>query len=201
MKLISLSTFVIIFSLTGCNLEKDKNDIAASSDCFHTAVVSNGMLVAKKCDGPSINWRKYRENNIAIYIPGNLFKFQSNNDVIFETNFTNDSDKPEDYSIKLVSLFDSKNKNITCTPSTIGSTEATKIDDPNSLKGKVDFFEKYSAGDMPPDFADLCRPPVSGAAYAFCSEKENKTVLICISQITDNPQLAEDIFKTFRWTE
>lgn len=47
----------------------------------------------------------------------------------------------------------------------------------------------------------LCRPTGSGVAYSLCSEKDGKTVVICISQMTDNPQLAEDIFKTFRWTK
>lgn len=36
-------------------------------------------------------------------------------------------------------------------------------------------------------------------AYVLCSEKGEKTVLICISQMTDNPQLAEEIFSTFKW--
>ncbi len=37
--------------------------------------------------------------------------------------------------------------------------------------------------------------------YALCSEKAGKTVVICISQQTDNPALAKQIFETFRWTE
>ena len=37
--------------------------------------------------------------------------------------------------------------------------------------------------------------------YVLCSEKDNKTVLICISQVTDNPDLAKQIFETFRWTD
>ncbi len=39
------------------------------------------------------------------------------------------------------------------------------------------------------------------SAYAFCSQKNGKTVLICISQMTDNPGLAEEIFRTFRWVD
>lgn len=39
------------------------------------------------------------------------------------------------------------------------------------------------------------------SAYALCSEKNGKTVVICISQVTDDPDLAEQIFETFRWTE
>ncbi len=36
--------------------------------------------------------------------------------------------------------------------------------------------------------------------YVLCSEKGGKTVLICIDQVNDDPKLAEEIFKTFRWT-
>ena len=37
--------------------------------------------------------------------------------------------------------------------------------------------------------------------YAFCSERAGKTIVICINQTTDNPTLAEEIFKTFKWTD
>jgi hypothetical protein len=40
-----------------------------------------------------------------------------------------------------------------------------------------------------------------GSAYALCSGKDGKTVVICISQVTDNPDLARRIFETFRWTD
>ncbi len=39
------------------------------------------------------------------------------------------------------------------------------------------------------------------SAYALCSEKDGKTVVICVSQVTDDPDLARSIFETFRWTE
>jgi hypothetical protein len=39
------------------------------------------------------------------------------------------------------------------------------------------------------------------AAYALCSEKDGKTVVICISQMQDDPKLAQEIFETFRWVE
>ncbi|MDD4628949.1 MAG: hypothetical protein PHE68_06230 [Candidatus Peribacteraceae bacterium] len=73
--------------------------------------------------------------------------------------------------------------------------------------GEVDFrFSKW------PDDPDMRIPeerngvpcyPVkpATAAYVLCSEKNSKRVLICISQVTDNPELAEQIFNTFRWTE
>ncbi|MDP4008101.1 MAG: hypothetical protein Q8P68_02820 [Candidatus Peregrinibacteria bacterium] len=36
-------------------------------------------------------------------------------------------------------------------------------------------------------------------AYAFCSKQDEKRVVICISQQTDDPKMAEEIFKTFKW--
>lgn len=38
-------------------------------------------------------------------------------------------------------------------------------------------------------------------AFALCAEKEGKAVVVCLSQKTDNPALAEQIFSTFRWTD
>lgn len=68
--------------------------------------------------------------------------------------------------------------------------------------GKVDFFEIYGM-DYELNKEPLCHPKSGkdGAAYALCSEKDGKTVLICVSQVTDNPELARQIFETFRWTE
>jgi hypothetical protein len=90
-----------------------------------------------------------------------------------------------------------------CTPYFLGILESKNLmeDLEQAVWGKVDFFEKIYTGDFPPDFADLCRPPVNGTAYVLCSEKDTKTVVICVSQGKDNPDLAKQIFETFRWTE
>lgn len=37
------------------------------------------------------------------------------------------------------------------------------------------------------------------SAYGLCSVRGNETVFLCLMQMTDNPQLAEEIFSTFRW--
>ncbi|MFA7682014.1 MAG: S-layer homology domain-containing protein [Candidatus Peribacteraceae bacterium] len=39
------------------------------------------------------------------------------------------------------------------------------------------------------------------ATYAFCSQKDDKVVFICLEQQKNNLELAEQIFSTFRWTE
>ncbi len=39
------------------------------------------------------------------------------------------------------------------------------------------------------------------AAYAFCAEKDGKAVAICIQQMTDDEEMARQIFESFHWTE
>jgi hypothetical protein len=43
----------------------------------------------------------------------------------------------------------------------------------------------------------LCK----GAKYALCADKGDKTVVICISQMKEDPEMAKEIFESFRWTE
>ncbi len=38
-------------------------------------------------------------------------------------------------------------------------------------------------------------------AYAFCAQKGEKMVLVCVTQATKNQNQAEEIFSTFRWTD
>jgi hypothetical protein len=103
-----------------------------------------------------------------------------------------------------------------CSPSLTGTSEVTDLLGTNEHVswGKLD-SSQWSQDKAYPDA--LCKVPLvncpqeeywsgkgcqgPGSAYALCSEKDGKTVVICISQMTDDPQLAEDIFKTFRWTD
>lgn len=39
------------------------------------------------------------------------------------------------------------------------------------------------------------------AGYALCSQRGDKTVVICLQQMKDDPKQAEEIFSTFRWIE
>lgn len=72
----------------------------------------------------------------------------------------------------------------------------------NQIWGKVDFYDLYWTGDFPQGFEDLCRPMLDpGAAYVLCAERNGKTVLICVSQAKDDPDMAKQIFESFRWAE
>jgi hypothetical protein len=102
-----------------------------------------------------------------------------------------------------------------CSPSLMGSTHMQEISESGGKAqwGKVD--DAQASSDEPyPDA--LCDVPTNNctkeeywtsgcktgaAAYALCSEKGGKTVLICISQQTDDSALAKKIFDTFRWTK
>lgn len=70
-----------------------------------------------------------------------------------------------------------------------------------SVQGYVDYFDTMDTPVGNPD--PPCRPPggKDSAAYVFCSEKDGKQVVICISQQTANLALAQKIFSTFRWTD
>ena len=89
-----------------------------------------------------------------------------------------------------------------CSPELTGASETTKLTTANGMAewGRVNIFDSGGM-DFPPDFKDLCRPPVYGSAYVFCSEKEEKTVVVCISQVKDDAELAKKIFETFKWTK
>lgn len=102
-----------------------------------------------------------------------------------------------------------------CSPEVMGYPEITaeiKEDGAQTIWGKV--YDDRGMGNTP-SLEALCDYPPSPpgcssigencddgtGAYAFCSEKNDKRVVICISQQTDDPALAEEIFKSFRWVE
>lgn len=83
--------------------------------------------------------------------------------------------------------------------------------------GRVDYWDTYPGESTTP--RPTCRPPriyysrpnnVSDhietvtlqngqGTYALCSTKSDKAILICVSQVTDDPDLARQIFESFRW--
>lgn len=73
------------------------------------------------------------------------------------------------------------------------------------LLSAYDRFQNTFCHPAPPDctdtelFTGTCETDY--AMYAFCSEQGEKIVAICLSQITDDPEMAEEIFKTFRWVK
>lgn len=97
-----------------------------------------------------------------------------------------------------------------------------KAKDVRTQWGRVDYWDSYDAvtysrnqptcqpstiyllpEDATPEMrSEWDKAPQKGqGVYALCSEHNGKQVLVCISEITDNPALAQQIFQTFRWTE
>lgn len=93
-----------------------------------------------------------------------------------------------------------------CSPSTIGSSHVKQLPDANEGAewGLVDVWDKFGEGDIPDWKHVVCKKdgtPPPTAVYALCTEKNGKTVMVCIDEITDNPTLAEQIFSSFRWMQ
>ena len=100
-----------------------------------------------------------------------------------------------------------------CSPSITGASRTSPLETTSGKTnwGRVDAYDTPESLDREPV---LCSPPkvswlidaegnakLESSAYALCSEKDGKTVVICIGQMTDNPEMAKQIFETFRWTE
>lgn len=91
-----------------------------------------------------------------------------------------------------------------CSPQAIGISSPIDLTDSNgenAVWGEMDYYKRFWTLDFPIEFTDVCGYQKDQTIYAFCSEKDDKRVVICISQQTDDHKQAEKIFKTFRWTE
>ena len=123
----------------------------------------------------------------------------------------NDLDKPKELRIAVTT-----NLADPCSPSLTGASQTERLAHANGKAewGRLDWTQWRRIDKAYPDA--LCQVPLEHcgdvdewsyegcqkgqAAYALCSEKDGKTVVICISQMTDNPEQAKEIFETFRWT-
>ena len=106
-----------------------------------------------------------------------------------------------DWSIRIDSNIESD-----CTTSNLGISSPQveqKTEDEYLMWGEVDLFKHIGLGDIVEyDLLEECRSlstPDKGGAYVLCAKEGDKQVIICISQATDNPDLAKQIFSTFRW--
>jgi hypothetical protein len=105
----------------------------------------------------------------------------------------------QDYSVHLYSSLSSP-----CSPSLTGASQMNPLLNANAKAewGRVDLNElMQQEGYIPPYNTDNVKCGGAPNVYAFCSEHEGKTVVICVNEVTDNPALAEEIFKTFKWTK
>lgn len=121
------------------------------------------------------------------------------------------ADYPADYPIFMADMSIKGNQqNQKCTSSITGTSSPMEILNKNEQKimwGRMDAWDGYGqeGWEYPANWEKIiCNKdgsPRPKEVYVLCAEKDEKTVVICINQMTDNPQLAEDIFKTFRWLD
>jgi len=80
----------------------------------------------------------------------------------------------------------------------VAEPRTARLGEQTAIRGKVDFPPDYELTQLQPD----CRAyKPYAASYIFCSDKDDVQVAVCISQVTDDPALANSIFDTFRWTQ
>ena len=153
----------------------------------------------------------------AVYIPGNNSATDSR--VAFGNVPLLTKAKGHEYDVYLFGSLEADNcKNLGVSKPTVIEDKAKDI---KTQWGRVDFWDKSQ--DVPIGPQPVCEPltiysmgpgttaerweewersPQRGQGYyALCSEHDGKQVLICISQVTDNPTLAKQIFDSFRWTK
>lgn len=144
----------------------------------------------------------YEAENFLITIPSDYAdEHKTGNSIFF--GYAEDS-KTGDSMIAIESL------SSVCSPQLDSISEPHQLDNFTSW-GKVDPVGPFV---LPPP---ICQPPILnehenpdpletgsreyGAAYALCSEKNGKTVIVCVTQVKDNSEIAQKIFESFRWTE
>jgi hypothetical protein len=96
-----------------------------------------------------------------------------------------------------------------CDSKLIGIADKNSIQHTNEkmIWGKMDFYKGWNLEGWEPPYdknilvCDYYLGKPQSILYGFCDEKNNKTVIMCLTQLKDNPSLAEDIFKSFRWTK
>ena len=161
----------------------------------------------------------FAESEILIPADLNIFSTRNENHRIADNDSNdNDLERANEYRIEGFTLIGSS-----CSPSSpsppsfyAGPREATALESANGDASWWRFTDtEMTSANVEPD--QLCKPPAPTGkcvnrkpfeycddgrrVYALCSEKDGKTVVICISQMKDDPELAKQIFETFKWTE
>jgi hypothetical protein len=147
-------------------------------------------------------WQKYSSNEgrYTLSVPKN-YAFETDDEDGIYYGYSEDSE----YKHMYVQTYDNLN-NVQCSSAFIGIKE-NKAQNHN-IWGKIDTMRYSMHSNLPSPICEPIRQAYSedniwigSSDYAFCSENNGKIVLICISQMEDNPELAEEIFSTFEWLD
>lgn len=166
---------------------------------------------AENSNRNSNNWHTYQNvnYNYLLKIPDEAYipnKSQAKDQVFFGNIKQLEENSGEAFDIQIYGKKDSNN----CVPSITGTSNLKNLSNEVMGKsgwGRMDAWDGYGqeGWEYDPKWANIvCKKegtPAPQEIYVLCAEKDEKTVVICINQMTDNPQLAEEIFKTFRWID
>lgn len=192
---------LLLTTLAGCSLGNQRAEVPqVISDCFNHTIVRDGAFQPVYCEDEK-RWRRFVGSGYSIMIPGIMFRFGDDSEPTFDTNATNDPDEPDDYRSVIHHL------SSTCTSILTGIRFPDDLPGTGgkTIWGREDVWDGIGneGWEFPPDWQKIaCKKegiPPPGEIYVLCSEKNAKTVVICISQMKDDPKMAEEIFKTFRW--
>jgi hypothetical protein len=105
--------------------------------------------------------------------------------------------KPEDILIEFYKM------PISCLPSITGASNTLSLQNTGgrTVWGRVNAWDymDLEGWESPYDLSNVVCQKDFLHTHSLCSEKNGKTVVICINQISDNPKQAEEIFSTFKW--
>jgi hypothetical protein len=167
-------------------------------------LVACGPLLSPEKDQGAKRFLSYC-NDQSVYCfeyPAGMDKIIGENDVSVISSPI-DTPREERYSVQPYHI------SSPCSPSLTGASQTEELTTANGKAewGRVNYRDGYGGEGWtyPYDPKNiLCKiqgTPPPAQVYALCSEKDDKTVVICISQMTDNPEQAKEIFETFRWTK
>lgn len=100
-------------------------------------------------------------------------------------------------------------KKTACSPTITGTskTQLISLESGSASWGRMDAWDGNGEEGwaFPQGWEEMpCKKegiPPPNEVYVLCAEKNGKTVMVCINQMTDNPKQAKEIFETFRWTK
>ncbi len=193
-------SFLLLTLLSACSIAKQNiSTIEVQKGSRETAITNYG-------------------SGYSLQVPKELFVWGSNN--FFSTIAPPPTNEYPIYELNTANDYDVNVLNIpadSCSPLLLGTANLTDLQETNgkTVWGRVDEDTYAGNGNYR---NSLCKYPVrkdctkeifwskgcgglGGGAYTFCSEKDNKRVIICISQAKDNPTVAKQVFSTFRWLD
>lgn len=172
--------------------------IISLAGCNRPPVISEN-----NSQGIPAKWINYEKDFFISYPSEAKYRFiRDDGSISFATSSgTTATDTKEDYFLEISEL------SIPCTPDltaiipgqekavgNVGDNTFWGIADTSEIRRKYDYFP------LPNACSNLSKS-AGGGGYALCSQKGERTALICLSQMTDDPALAEQIFSTFRWLD